>query len=281
MMYNLPMLPTVSIIITTKNEERVIERLLVSIKTQNYKKTEIIVVDNGSLDGTKKIARKYTQKVYNFGPERSSQRNFGVKKAKGNYLFILDADMELGRNVVRECVLLMKKNKKCGLITIPEASVAKTFWEKVKAFERSFYNKEGDTTTDAGRFFDRNAFEKVGGYDETITGPEDWDLPERILKSGYKQGRIKSKIFHYERVPNPLKLARKKYYYALTSYRYLKKHGISPFSEKTIYFLRPVFYKNWKILLSNPIYTLAMFIMLTFEQIGGGLGYFIGKFKKL
>lgn len=281
MMYNLPMLPTVSIIITTKNEERVIERLLVSIKKQNYKKTEIIVVDNASSDGTKKIARKFTKNVFNFGPERSSQRNFGVKKAKGEFLFILDADMELDRNVVRECVLLMKRNKKCGLITIPEVSVANTFWEKVKAFERSFYNKKGDTTTDAGRFFVRRAFEKVGGYDETITGPEDWDLPERILKAGYKQGRIRSKIFHYERVPNPLKLAKKKYYYALTSHRYLKKHDISAFSDKTIYFLRPVFYKNWKTLLSNPILTAAMFMMLTLEQIGGGLGYLVGKYKKL
>lgn len=271
----------VSIIIPTKNEEKVIIRLLVSIKNQTYKKIEIIVIDNSSSDNTKKIARRFTKNVFDFGPERSAQRNYGEKKAKGDYLLILDADMELEQNVVNECVIRMQKMQKCGLITIPEVSVANTFWEKVKAFERSIYNKEGDTTTDAGRFFDRKAFEKVGGYDETITGPEDWDLPERILKIGYKQGRIKSRIFHYERVPNPIRLAKKKYYYALTSHRYLKKHGISPLSQKTVYFLRPVFYKNWKMLASNPVLSIAMFVMLILEQIGGGLGYMVGKYKKL
>ncbi len=274
--------PLVSIIIPAYNEEKVIANLLTSISKQSYHNIEIVVVDDASSDNTPQIAKKYTESVYTRPHfERSVQRNFGAKKTKGKYLLVLDADMELESNVVRECVILMKRDRKYGLITIPEVSVANTFWERVKAFERSFYNIQGDVTTDAGRFFDRLTFEKVGGYDETITGPEDWDLPERILKAGYKQGRIKSKIFHYERVPNPLKLAKKKYYYALTSHRYLKKHGTSPFSKKTIYFLRPVFYKNWKILTSNPLLSIAMFFMLTLEQIGGGLGYLVGKYKKL
>jgi len=51
----------VSVIITTKNEEKNIENCLRSIKNQNYprEKIEIIVVDNNSLDKTKEIALKY------------------------------------------------------------------------------------------------------------------------------------------------------------------------------------------------------------------------------
>jgi GT2 family glycosyltransferase len=168
-----------------------------------------------------------------------------------------------------------------GAVIIPEQSIAHTFWEKVKSHERSFYNKDGDTMTDAARFFSREAFEKVGGYDESITGPEDWDLPENIIKLGYKTARVKEIIYHYERVPSPLKLASKKYYYALTSYRYLKKHAISPISAKTIYFLRPVFYKNWRRLLGHPVLSAAMFVMFSFELAGGGLGFLVGKAKKL
>ena len=76
--------PLVSIVVTTKNEEKNIENCLNSIKNQNYpqNKIEIIVVDNNSIDKTKQIALRYTDKVYNFGPERSAQRNFGVKKSK-------------------------------------------------------------------------------------------------------------------------------------------------------------------------------------------------------
>lgn len=52
----------VSVIVTTKNEEEVIERLLKSIKNQTYKNIEIIVVDNGSSDKTKKDSKKVYQK---------------------------------------------------------------------------------------------------------------------------------------------------------------------------------------------------------------------------
>ena len=75
---------TISVVITTKNEQQNIENCLKSIKNQNYPqdKIEIIGVDNSWGDRTKEIARKYTDKVYNFGPERSAQRNFGVEKSK-------------------------------------------------------------------------------------------------------------------------------------------------------------------------------------------------------
>ena len=166
-------------------------------------------------------------------------------------------------------------------LIIPEESIAHNFWEKVKAFERSFYNLEGDQTTDAARFFRREVFEEVGGYDENITGPEDWDLSESIKKRGYKIGCVKSKILHYERIPNLFSLVEKKYYYALKSYKYLGKQNIPIFSSKTVYFLRPVFYKNWKKLISNPIFAIAMFIMFFLENIAGGAGYLIGRIKNL
>lgn len=269
--------PLVSVIITTKNEEDVLERLLISIKNQRYSSIERVVVDNKSTDSTKKIAQRYTKNVFDFGPERSAQRNFGAKKAKGEFLFILDADMELEANVIEKCVTEMQKDKKLGCIAIPEKPIATNFWEKVKAYERSFYSLEGDSETDAPRFFRREAFEKAGGYDETVTGPEDWDLPETIKKLGYHSKWIRVYINHYERIPSLISLFRKKYYYGLRAHRYFSKQKVSLVSAKTIYFLRPVFYKNWKILVAHPFLTIAMFGMLTGEQISGGLGFLVGK----
>jgi len=100
----------VSTIITTKNEAKNTGNCLRSIKNQTYlfhrnevtlrdpeDRIEIIVVDNNSTDGTKGIAKRFTDKVYNYGPERSAQRNFGacfvrcdsyltgVKQASGKY----------------------------------------------------------------------------------------------------------------------------------------------------------------------------------------------------
>jgi|SRR3989338_9452373 len=265
--------PFVSVIITTKNEGDVIRRLILSIQNQTFKNKEVILVDNNSTDATLDISKKMNIKTYTVGPERSSQRNFGAKVAKGKYLLILDADMELTPNVISECVQLAESDKKVGEIVIPEKSLASNFWGKVKAFERSFYNEKGDELTDASRFFRKDVFFKAGGYDETITGPEDWDLPETIREMGYKIGRVKAEIYHYERINSPFSVASKKFYYAKLAHRYLKKHKISIISTKTIYFLRPVFYRNWKKIVQHPFLTLGLIIMLTLEQLGGMLGF--------
>ena len=272
--------PIVSVIITTKNEGAVIGRLILSIKNQTFKNKEIILVDNNSTDNTLDIAKGMNVKTYTIGPERSIQRNFGAKISKGKYLFILDADMELTPEVISECVELMSSDKAIGEIVIPEESLASNYWGKVKAFERSFYNEKGDELTDAARFFKKEVFFKAGSYDETITGPEDWDLPETIKELGYKVGRIKSRIYHYERIDSPFSVAYKKFYYAKLAHRYLKKHKISIISTKTIYFLRPVFYRNWKKLIKHPLLTLGLIIMLTLEQLGGMFGFLYGKMKK-
>lgn len=270
----------VSVIITTKNEEDVIEKLIQSIKRQSYKYIEIILVDNNSSDKTLDLAKKMGINIYTYGPERSAQRNFGAKKAEGRYILFLDADMELSADVVKECIDLANQDESIKGIVIPEESVSDNFWGQVKAFERSFYNKDGDETTDAARFFDKKVFWKMRGYDTDITGPEDWDLQERIKQAGHRIGRIQAKIYHHERISNPFVLAKKKFYYALSLNKYLQKHKINAFSAKTIYFLRPVFYKHWKKLVSHPILTLGMILMFTLELLGGGLGYFVGRFKK-
>src|SRR5687768_16358333 len=97
--------PLVSIIIPTYNEDRNIERHLRSIKAQSYPNCEAIVVDDGSIDNTVALAKKYTSKVFpRKHAERSVQRNFGASKAKGQYVVFLDADMELTPHVIKSCL---------------------------------------------------------------------------------------------------------------------------------------------------------------------------------
>ncbi len=274
--------PLVSIIIPTHNESRVIAKNLRAIKNQAYASCEIIVVDDASSDRTAAIAMKFTRQVYiRERAERSVQRNFGAGRSKGEYLLFLDADMELTPTVVSDCISCVRKDPRVGAIAIPEKPVAKNFLEKVKAFERSFYSEKGDPDTDAARFFTRKAFMQAGGYDETLIGPEDWDLPETISKLGYKLDRIHTHILHYERISSLFKLAKKKYYYGLTSHRYFTKHHISTIGPKTIYFFRPVFYRNWKNLVKHPVLTSGMLVVLLIEQIAGGIGYLVGRLRRI
>ncbi len=81
----------ISVCLIVKNEEEVIERCLKSVVGFA---DEIIVVDTGSSDETKSIARKFTDKIYDFKwiDDFSAARNFAFSKAKCEYVFWLDAD---------------------------------------------------------------------------------------------------------------------------------------------------------------------------------------------
>lgn len=82
---------TVSLCMIVKNEEKVLERCLDSVKDLVE---EIIIVDTGSKDCTKEIALKYTDKVYDFAwvDDFSAARNFADSKAKMEYIYTADAD---------------------------------------------------------------------------------------------------------------------------------------------------------------------------------------------
>lgn len=276
-MQNKSKVHTVSVIITTKNEERNIERLITSIKKQSYKFVEIIVVDNNSNDRTVDIVKSFGSGVnlYTMGPERSTQRNLGALRAKGEYLLFLDADMELAdKTLLQECVDLAKKG--CEFLFIPETSVASSFWDRVKAFERSFYDNSNDI--EAARFFSKSLFKKLKGFDVSITGPEDWDLSDRAIKSGNRYLRTKARLLHHERVGSLFKLAKKKFYYAQKAHLYIKKNELDIVGPKTVFFLRREFYQNPEKLLRKPVYTVAMFFMLSIELVSGGVGYIVGKY---
>ncbi len=172
------------VVVPTRNSARTLEACLASIRAQTYPSIELVVVDNGSTDGTKEIARPLADIVLDAGPERSAQRNRGAAATRGRYLLIVDSDMALDSGVVQACVAVAEASA-ASAVVIPERSVGTGFWAAVKALERSCY--VGDETIEAARFFTRKAFERHGGYDESMTGPEDWDLPAR--DAGRPRGR--------------------------------------------------------------------------------------------
>ena len=263
------MLKLVSIIITTKNSVGSLPDLLKSISSQSYKTYEIIVVDNNSIDATKDIAGKWNCRVFNKGPERSAQRNYGVERSGGEDILILDADMTLEKDVLKEGVNKFQNNSEMGALIIPEKSYGIGFWTKCKIFEREFYL--GDETIEAPRFFKKSIFKKFGGYDEKITGPEDWDLPLRMKKAGIKIGRIKSIIRHNEGRFSPFQSAKKKFYYASHAGVFLKRHPEQIFTKGNLIF-RPVFFKKWKKMAGSPILTIGMFTVKLIEAVAAMLG---------
>ena len=79
-----------SIIIRTKNEEKWLSHCLNILKNQNYKKFEIIIVDNKSTDKTLQIAKNYKiKKIYSIDKFKPGKAlNIGIKKVLVNILFV-------------------------------------------------------------------------------------------------------------------------------------------------------------------------------------------------
>ena len=83
----------ISLIIPVYNKAPFLRRCFESIKAQNIDDTQIIVVDDGSTDGSDTICDEYGFEVYHTENHGVSEaRNFGINKAKGDYIAFLDAD---------------------------------------------------------------------------------------------------------------------------------------------------------------------------------------------
>ena len=259
----------VSVIVPTFNEEKNITRLLRSIQKQTYSPIETIIVDDQSTDATVKLAKKFKCKLFTRKhAERSVQRNFGEKKSKGEYLLFLDADMRLGTRVVQECVNKIKGSSFKALI-IPERTVGEGFLARLRDFERQMYM--GDITIEVARFFKRDIFEEFGGYDENLTGAEDYDLPARIMKK-YKIGWGGGVIYHHEQQLTLWQLLGKKYYYASRSVLYADKHPQLISKQGTILF-RMAYLRNWKKFLRNPVLGVSFIFVRAAVTIAAVAGY--------
>jgi glycosyltransferase involved in cell wall biosynthesis len=267
-------MPLVSIIVPTKNSSEFLESCLQSIKDQTYQAIELIVVDNNSTDTTQEIARRFTDKVFTKGPERSAQRNFGASQATGEYVVFIDSDMMLSREVIASCVIKASSNSNIAGIIIPEESFGVGFWAQCKKLERSFY--VGVSWMEAARFFKKSVFDQVHGYNIEMVSGEDWDLSRRVEKIG-KVARINDYIYHNEGQLRLLTLLKKKYYYAKKFSVYLKnsKDNSNIKNQTGIVKRFLIFFRQPLKLFRNPILGLGMLFMKISEFGVGGIGIFL------
>jgi len=267
--------PLVSVIIPTLNSARFLDKCLSSIIKQKYERIEIIVVDDGSTDGTVDIAEKYNCKVVkNPRRGRAEAKNEGVKHSHGDYLLFVDSDMELTPNVVGECVSLAEKDKHVGGVTIPERSVGKSFWVKVRDFERSFY---AGTVVESARFFPAKLAKEVGGFEEGLVFYEESTLPYKIQMKHTVFKRIKSVILHHEEDFSLFAWLKKKFYYGQTVH--LHKHKYNDYSklQTNVGFRYALFVKNWRRFLSRPTLALGVTFLKALEYFATTFGLVYSK----
>lgn len=274
--------PLVSVIIPTKNSTQTLDACLKSIKQQTYKNIEIIVTDNHSSDATDIIAKSHGVKFLVEGDERSTQRNAGARNSAGEFLLFIDSDMELEPNVVEECMQNIQQNHTLQAIVIPEQSFGEGFWATCKAFERSFYLET--PWMQAVRFFRKDAYELTGGFDETMSGAEDFDIHNRIRNIFHTEDitTINANILHNEGNVALWKLLKKKRYYGSSITHYKNNaHNVLAYKKQASLISRFIlFFSQPKKILSHPILFVGIMFMKTAEFTAGGLGYITNLYQK-
>jgi glycosyltransferase involved in cell wall biosynthesis len=242
--------PFLSIIIPLYNKEKFVSATIKSVLTQTYTDFEIIIVEDCSMDNSKLIACQFiSENVKIIQHEKnkglSASRNTGIRNANSDYVVFLDADDVLKPNYLEKIFSLIQN--------FPEASIFATNYEEI--FER----KKAITTTLSLKKFEKdgiipdffeanlqqplycqsslcvrkNAFEKIGFYDETITYSEDVDFNIRantILKLAYSKEILVEVIkFDANQITNCSMLGKKipdfdSYEYLATGNKSLKKY---------------------------------------------------------
>lgn len=262
------MQPSISIIIPSKNEKQNLPRLLSSIRKAQPPPKEVIVVDNHSTDGTRKIAKDVWVKIANTtspplriltkGKERSQQRNAGAKMALGTHLLFLDADMELPRTLLEKLQHLISLGAEA--VAIEERAVGHDFWGKAVALERNCYR--GQQLLEAPRLIEAKTFKRLGGFDPMLVAGEDWDLYQRLKNHGVQIIHTNVHLIHHEAsgfLPN----LKRKWYYTQHIQGYARKHP-NRFAKQADFKTRmQIFWAARQKLLKNPAHALAFLLLKT------------------
>jgi glycosyltransferase involved in cell wall biosynthesis len=194
--------PLVSTIIPTFNRASLLRNAIDSVQQQTYRNVEIIVVDDGSTDGTQAALKAYGESVRvivqdNAGP--AIARNRGIEAAGGDIVAFLDSDDVWRRTKLERQVRLLQRVGDSVPCCLCNATMVSSGGDEEPTFHYSDLTPSLDegvwenvaevlatrfvlfTQTIAIR---RTVLERIGGFDETLPFLEDYELPLRLSLEG-------------------------------------------------------------------------------------------------
>lgn len=185
----------ISIIIPSLNEEKNIDFCLGSISKLKWPVDlfEVILVDNGSTDGTVEIACRYKQ-LLNLsisvikGVNVSALRNAGVRMAKGNLIGFLDADCTVSPDWLEKGTQYFI-DESIGVTGCSHKIADSSSWVAKSwhlTIERNRFKGERTVLPSGNMFVSRVSFLQIGGFDETLITNEDYELCMRYRQHGFR-----------------------------------------------------------------------------------------------
>ena len=184
------MKPQLSFIVPVRNDARRLRRCLETIRhTSAHQRSEIVVIDNGSTDGSDAVARESGARVIVQAFDRVAVlRNSAAKVATGEFLAFVDADHELAPGWAAAALSLLDANERVGAVGAQYHAPADGTWVQ-KMYDNFRRHDDGSRSVDwlpsGNLVVRRSAFEAVGGFDTSLVTCEDVDLCQRLRAAGW------------------------------------------------------------------------------------------------
>lgn len=185
----MPDMPTVSVIIPTRDRALFVTRAIESVLNQSRLPEEIIVIDDGSTDGTSGIlAREFplAKVLQSDGRGVSAARNLGIQSAEGDWIALLDSDDTWHGNKLKRQLLALEENPAYRICHTNEIWIR----NGVRVNPMKKHQKRGGfifrdclprcAMSPSSTLIHREIFERVGMFDENLPACEDYDLWLRI-----------------------------------------------------------------------------------------------------
>ncbi len=194
--------PKVSVVIPCFNDAEYLEEAVDSVLNQGVDDIEVLVVNDGSTDlQTIKILNNFSKpKTKIFHKENghvSSARNFGIAKAKANYILTLDADDYYKKGFLRNAISILDNEPSIGaVICYVKGFGNRSFLWKPKGGDLKNFIVYNQALSSA--LFRKECWEKVGGFDEEMKrGYQDWEFWLRVTNEGWNIDVIKKALYMY------------------------------------------------------------------------------------
>ncbi len=219
--------PKVVVLILSYNGKHLLDESVSSYLENNYSNFDVVVIDNGSTDGTKEYIEENYKNVYvlrtDINLKYSGGFNFGLEYAfnnlKAEYALISNNDVKVDKNVIKELVKIAQMDENIGFVTgkvyyYDEPNVLQTVGKKYDPIKWNG-GHIGNREIDRGQFDEiteryfaddiymlvsRKLYQKIGGYDtEFAFQCEEYDWQARAKKHGFKiMYTPYAKIWHKE-----------------------------------------------------------------------------------
>ena len=188
------------------NYSKYIKEAIDSIKNSTYKQWNCIIVNDGSIDNSEDIIFKEINNDDRFtyikqtNKGLSASRNIGIRASNTEYILCLDPDDKISNTYIENAINYLDFHSECTLYYGEAVMFYDDGTEKKWNLPEFKYEKLILGNHIYSSFvYRKNDFNRIGGYDETMKGYEDWEFLIRLLYGNKKVHRTNDIVFYYRR----------------------------------------------------------------------------------